>query len=425
MTTQLGELFHAPAHEPFVAASDCFNRSRLGDGLRALDRENLEAGFRRGVAALAQLTGLPTAAVEGTMPYQELTAALDRVHKSQQKVLKSVRRQEMTVASFGIPRELAAASSPVAHLRELAETYARDKDISGGFRALAGDMEALETLLTRCVQSIDESPTLLASLRRRRLRRALLTYGSAGLLLLVLGSISAFSVQRSLRAQQEAAALAAQQEARARAQQRIALSLARPDVCAPDDLGAEDRALLDDAQRAQLESRKQRCEQERKASERRQQCEALLSHVDRNQLTAEDAALAGPSETLLRHVAARALLAPDLLAGEAEMPCADQPVSGKLWGLFARAAVASPMMWGLAEGISPRAAAELSRPGQLPPDASLRTLAFHAERVATLALQHGREPEVGRARSLCEYKATLGQALALSCEKVRKLTPPK
>jgi hypothetical protein len=424
MTTQLGELFHASAREPFVAASNCFNRSRLGDGLRALDRENLEAGFQKGVATLVQLTGLPASAIEGAMPYQELSGALDLTHKSQQKLLKSVRRQEMTVASFGIPRELAAASSPVAHLRELAETYARDKDISGGFRALAADTEALEALLARCVQAIDESPTLLASLRQRRLRRALLTYGSAGLLLLVLVGISAFAIQRSLRAQEEAAAAAAQQEAKARAQQRITASLARPDVCAPDDLSPEDRALLDDAQRSQLASRKQRCEQEQKAREQRQRCETLLAHVDRNQLTPEDAALAGPSEGLLRHVAARSLQAPDLLAGEAEMPCADQPVSGKLWELYARAAVASPMLWGLAEGISRRAATELSKPGQLPPDASLRTIAFHAERVATLALQHGREPEVGRARSLCEYKSALGQALALSCEKVRKLPRP-
>jgi hypothetical protein len=327
----------------------------------------------------------------------------------------------MTVASFGIPRELAAASSPVAHLRELAETYARDKDISGGFRALATEMEALDAILARCVQAIDESPTLLASLRRRRLKRALLTYGTAGLLLLIMGSISAFAIHRSLQAQQEAAAAAALQEQKARALQRITTSLGRPDACAPDDLSPDDHALLDEAQRGQLASRAQRCAEEQKTAERRQRCATLLDHVDRNQLGPDDVALLGPAEGLLRHVAARSLQPSDLLAGEADMPCADQPVSGKLWALYARAAAASPMLWGLAEGISPRASVELSRPGQLPPDGSLRTLAFHAERVATLALQHGREPEVGHARSLCEFKSKLGQALALSCEKVRKL----
>ena len=78
-----------------------------------------------------------------------LQAALERLQKRQEKGLRAIRRQEMTVATFAMPDELPTAPSASEHLKALAQLFARDKEISASLRDLSFEVAAWEALLQR------------------------------------------------------------------------------------------------------------------------------------------------------------------------------------------------------------------------------------------------------------------------------------
>jgi hypothetical protein len=415
-----GETFSRLASAPLDTSGRALNDARMGEGIRLLERTSLENAFQQGLSAAALAAGVPEDQVRALLPQEELQSALDRLQKRQEKAIQTVRRQEMTVATFAMPSELPTAPSASEQLTSLSVVFARDKEMATRLRDLAFEVAAWEALLKRCASTLDNDPQLLQSFRRKRLLRLLATWGLLGVVvtLAAAGALVVILRQQERKAQEERQA---QERARiAELKRQVQAALALPDPCAPDGLAPEALGKLDDEQKKQLEARTKRCEEAKQRRLQEQRCADLVAHVSGGQLTAEDAALAGASEAALRRLSGKAIVAADLNLPPDAMPCAGTEAEKKLWEQLARAASAGgPNLWALAEGVSPKLAAPLTAPGVLHPSTVL-AIAFRAEKLATAALRTGREEDARRAHGMCELKVKLGQALALSCQKILK-----
>lgn len=418
--TSFGETFARLAHAPLEVSSAAFNEARMGDGIRLLERPRIEQAFQQAAGAVAIEAGVPPEQVNALFPHEELQGVLDRLARRQDKALRAVRRQEMTVATFAMPDELPTAPSASEHLTSLSSTFSRDKDISSGLRDLAFEIAAWEALLKRCASTLDSDAGLQRSFRRRRTLKLLTTWGVLGLVLLGAAGAGLVYARESRRQQLEAEAAEKEKALVSRSQERATAALTQPDPCAPDALTDDDRARLTDEAKKGLVERQQRCEALRRKQAQDKACDELAAHVASGQLSAADLQLAGPAEATLKRLAAHAVTAPDLNLPDSAMPCAGSPAEQKLWASLAQvAASGGPNLWGLAEGVSPRLSAQLAAPGVLHPSVVL-AIAFRAEKIATAALRTGREEDVKRARSMCSLKTSLHQAHALSCQKVLK-----
>jgi len=415
-----GEAFSRLAHSPLDASSAAFNEARMGDGIRMLERPQIEQALQQGVAAAAAEAGVPTEQVSRLLPGEELQGVLDRLHKRQEKALRSVRRQEMTVATFAMPDELPTAPNVSEHLTSLASIFSRDKDISSGLRDLAFEIAAWEALLKRCASAIDNDDGLRRSFQRRRALKLLATWGLLAAVLLAAVGVAAFLYLDAQHKQAEAAALAQQQAALALSRQHAEAALALPDPCAPDNISEEDRPRLAPEQLQKLADRQQRCEANKQKQIQQKRCDDLAAHVASNQLSADDTQLAAAAEPTLRRLASHSITAADLLLADNALPCPGSPAESRLWQSLAQAAAAGgPNLWGLAEGVSPRLASVLAVPGTLH-QATILAIAFRAEKIATRALKTNRPEDAQRAKAICDLKVKLGQALALSCQRMVK-----
>jgi hypothetical protein len=415
-----GTTFSRLAFAPLEASGGALNDARMGEGIRLLERAALEQALQRGVEAVAQEAGVPAPQVAALVPQEEIQGALERLQKRQERAVQVVRRQEMTVATFAMPSELPTEPSASEQLTSLAAVFARDKEMATKLRDLSFEVAAWEALLRRVVARLDEDAGLQQSLRQRRLRRALVTWGSLGVVLLVVLGGGAYLALEAQRAQQEKQRL---EQERARAEEkrrRVEAALGRPDPCEATGLSAEEEGALEGEAKQRLAARAQRCGEQRARQQQEKQCGELVARLEAGRLGAEDGALAGPAEPTLRRLATRALTPADLDLDPKSMPCASVAAGSKLWAALARGAAAGgPNLWGLAEGVSPGLREPLLAPGVLHPSTVL-AIAFRSEKLATAALRSGRPEDTARARSMCELKSKLGQALALSCQKILK-----
>jgi hypothetical protein len=415
-----GDTFSRLVGTPLEASGRALNDARMGEGIRLLERPNLEASFRQGVSAAALAAGVPEAQVAALLPQEELQGALDRLQKRQEKAIQTVRRQEMTVATFAMPSELPTAPSASEQLTSLSVVFARDKEMATRLRDLSFEVAAWEALLKRCAVTLDNDPQLQQSFRRKRLAKLLMTWGLLGVLgaSLLVGLLVLYFQAQTRRQEEER--LARERAQVAALHKQVAAALALPDPCAPDGLEPAQAAKLSGEDAKQLASRRQRCEEAQKKRLQEQRCGDLATHVASGQLSPDDATLAGAAEAPLRRLATKAIQAADLNLPADVMPCAGTDAEKKLWEQLARAAAAGgPNLWGLAEGVSPKLLGPLTAPGVLHPSTML-AIAFRSEKVATAALKSGRDEDLKRARSMCELKVKLAQALALSCQKVLK-----
>ncbi|MCS6900316.1 MAG: hypothetical protein RMJ98_06075 [Myxococcales bacterium] len=415
-----GDTFSHLASAPLNTSGRALNNARMGEGIRLLERTHLENAIQQGLQAVAQVAGVHEDQVRALLPHEELQGALDRLQKRQEKAIQAVRRQEMTVATFAMPNELPTAPSASEQLTSLSTVFARDKEMAARLRDLSFEVAAWEALLKRCASTLDNNPQLLQSFRRKRLLRLLTTWGLLGAVvtLAAAAALWVFLRQRERKAEEERQA---QERAQlAELQRKLQTTLALPDPCAPDGLTSETLARLNDEQKRQLEARAKRCEEVKQKLLREQRCADLVAHVNGGQFTTEDAALAGASKATLRRLSSKAITPADLNLPPDAMPCAGTEAESKLWELLARVASGGgPNLWALAEGVSPKLVAPLAAPGVLHPSTIL-AIAFRSEKLATLALKTGREVDARRAHGMCELKAKLGQALALSCKKILK-----
>jgi hypothetical protein len=409
----IGALFTSAALAPLELSRGHLHENRLGDGIRALSSESFTQALARGVEAVAQRVSARPAFIEQILPRAELDMVLAALDKSQQSVLKAIRRQEQTVINFGVPKDVQAVSLG-DQLREVASTFSRDKDISAALHTLASDVGRWGELIARIGEGLETDPQLVALKRRRVLLRA----GAAGAALVLLAGavVSAgwlYYVNVTRKAQEEAA-VAAEKQAAERAAERIEAAIAQPDPCAPDGLGDDDRKHVSPEQQKRLDGRVTGCAQASARKAREGRCDALAARVEAGQLTADDLVFAQGAAPLLKRVAEKAIVVGDLLAGDAELPCGDTPSSARLWASYAGAAQ-HPMVWGLADGVSDKVAAVIGARAAELPQAVKSSLAFRAETIAAKAAIPGKGVDPARARALCSLKATLGMALAGAC----------
>lgn len=419
--SSFGDLFARSARAPLEVSSKMFNDAHMGDGLRALDKDKLVAALREGTVAVATLVGLPVVRVEQELPQVELQAVLDRIHKRQEKALKSVRRQEMTVATFALPSEFPEADTPSAHLTVLSQTFARDKDISSSFRDLAFEVAAFEALLTKCTASLNDNALFQQTLRRRVVVRRLLIGGGVALAVLSAGGAVAALMTRAEQQRREAESKAREEAIAAQARSRIDAALALADPCVPDGLAEGDQPRLTEEQRAKLSRRAELCADQKRKAEAEKKCAQLAEHVTAGQLSPDDVAFVGQAEAALRRVASRTLTPADLLLSEADLPCAGSPAQQQIWAQLARGATA-PTLWGLADGVSAPLVKVLSQPGVLP-NPTILAIAFRAEKMATHAIKTNADADVRHAYHFCALKTALNQAHALSCQRISKTSP--
>lgn len=415
-----GETFARQAGIPLEVSGRALNEARMGEGIRQLERAHLEGALQQGIQAAALAAGVSEAQVAALIPREELQGAMDRLQKRQEKAVTAIQRQEMTVATFAMPSELPTSPSASEQLTSLSTVFSRDKEMATKLRDLAFEVAAWEALLKRCASAIDNDSTLQQSFKRKRLIRGLMTWGILGLVGASVAVGALLFAMNAQRKKQEEERIAREQAQIEELKKKVTAVLALPDPCAPADLSDEQTGRLNEEQKKQLAGRQQRCEEARQKKLQQQRCEDLAAHLEAGKLTDEDTKLAGAAAETLRRITGPAIVAADLNLPADAMPCQGTSVEQKFWSQLARkAAAGGPNLWGLAEGVSPRLTEALVAPGVLHPSVVL-AIAFRSEKLATAALTRGREEDSKKARSMCELKVKLGQALALSCQKILK-----
>lgn len=419
--TLFSEAFANQAGNPLLLSREALNDSRMGEGVRRLERTHLESALQAGVKATAILVGVPESQVAGLLPQEELQGALERLQKRQERAVVALQRQDMTIATFVMPSQLPTAPSVSEQLTSLATVFARDKEIASKFRDLAFEVATWEALLKRCTSVIESDEKLQQSFRRKRWLRGLVTWGGLGLVGVGIAAAALLFVLKTQREKQEAERIAQEQAKIEVLKKKITTVLALPNPCTPEDFTEEQRKQLSEEQTTQLADRQRHCKEIQQKKIREQRCEELIAHLDAGQFTEEDTKTAGAAATTLQRIVKQPLLAADLNFPAETAPCQETSAGPKFWTYLARkAAAGGPNLWGLSEGISSHLLEPLATPGVLHPSTVL-AIAFRAEKLATAALKTGREEDRKKAHSLCGLKVKLGQALALSCQKILKL----
>lgn len=419
MAISFGNVFGEQASLPLAKAADLLNQNRLGDGLRALEPEKLSAGVREGLSRVSALVGLPVSVLETTLDLGKMPAQAEALDATLQKALKAVRRQEMTVAMFAVPHDLTVAKSPVSHLRELATTFSKDKEISSSLKQLAIDVEGWEGSITRARLSLDQDGTLASRYERRKaLKKLGVAAAVAAVAVIVLGVIAA-AVLKARRDAELAAQREAEKKANEAAQAAIVQTLALP-PCDASTLTDEQRARATEEQKGALELRAARCAEEKKVEERKAACHKLVESIGAGKADGLDEGLVGDSGPVLKRIAQGALEPGDLATPK--LPCDDLAEGKRLWGELARASGKTTTLWALADGVSAPVgkAIEVLQPPLH--NSIVLAIGFRAEKVATTALLSGRADLAEKAKPFCALKQKLGGALAMSCKKM--LTSP-
>lgn len=405
---KLGKTFAQCAMGGVTYAAQCFQASRVPEGLSQLSAESLRDGVTRGILESARRVGVPPEEITRSLPMREIEAIVARIGFSQEKALASwhVHAGQLGGLLSGIADLTVDGRAPdaVLCLDRLAGKVRRDKELAAPLTSLAADLAAWEELVTRCRTVLDDGGALEKAYHRRRMRRALFA-GSALVMLLALGAVAVVFVRIHLRVRDQ---------------------LASPDPCAvervePGDLERVGAELREQAARARVACDGRRAEEaatqerERLVQQRATECDALAAAVEAGQLDRPLEAVAGPAAPLLRRITTGSLTAADLGPDDPRMPCDDTPSGARLLASFERAVPVSSPGWLRGEPLAPRAHKALVAHAAELPGPVRAELERAAEDEARKAIVVGEATLVARAGQLCQLHVDLGGSPRSSC----------
>jgi hypothetical protein len=412
MAARLGGTFLVGASGPVNYAGQCILSSRVADGLRELTPDSLYGGFRRGVEESAKRVGVGTADVERLLPMDQVRSLVNRLTISQQNAVSAwtMHAGHMGGLLKGVADLTADGRAPDVGLclERLAKKVTRDRELADPLRALATDVSEWQDIIARCRDLLDDGGALERAYRMRRVRRVLAVAGLAGII------VGALGVVLWVRA----------------ARVRIDAVLAVADPCAAAAIEPGDARRASSDQRRQLDARSVECASlhEREEKERalalvreakardeqlqkkdlEQKCEALAGHVEKEGLTPDDAAFAGPRAALLRRISTGALDVADFGPADPDLPCAAAPSAARFTDAFTRAVLASPARWANADDPSKLVTATLIAHVAELPSSAKQVVARRADDLAKKALIIGVPGLLPRAIRLCQLKDALG-----------------
>jgi hypothetical protein len=412
VANRLGATFFRCAMGPVSYAGQCIMAGRVKEGLAELAREGLMGAWQRGISEVASGAGAAVADVEGLLPRDEIQAAADLLHESQQRAAEAWQMYAGHLGGLlaGIADLTVDGRVPEASLclERLADKVARDKPLAEPLRLLAVDTQRWQDMIFDCKRRLEDGHALAAAFRRRRALRL----GAVG----VAAALIAASV----------AAVGWAAVTRARVDRTLAAAVGPCDV---EAIPVDTLARASSEQRARIEGLRSTCEREkaeaarsreealrleaekaaaaRVQAEREAACNELAAGVARGDGPA-DARVAGDAVALLGRVARRALVLDDFGPADAALPCAGTPAGDALRKAFADAVLAAPALWANADALSPAVGAVLVAHRDSLPEVSRMRLGSHAEDAARAALIRGDQERLARATALCKLKPGVG-----------------
>lgn len=389
MASKIGAPFVQASFEPLRAAAKKLAEGHLSEGLDALSRQRLEAGYQKGIEATMRNLRVPRGLVEQALPTADVQGVLDHVDQSQRTARRSVGQFVGSLGSL-VPGGGGLDDSTSRRLQAVADKYTLDEHISNPVGALSESVARWEELLDQAHQRLSNDAALRAIVLRRRVLWAVIGV----VFFVVLGCSAGAGMWHHVVV--------------TGAQQRVAAFTSQTDPCVGEQVDEADleHALPEQIQR--LEQMKGACAEQREREAHLTRCAALAERVAAGKLAAEDRAEAGSAYELLARVAARELTPKDLTVGGDAMPCADTPSQSALWTAYTSSATASVELWGKVETISPHVASLLKSKGVGLCDRARETLLFRVEAETKRAITKGLDSELARARRLCGLVDQLG-----------------
>lgn len=405
---RLGRSFAQCALGGVNYAAQCFQASRVPEGLSQLASESLRDGLQRGIFEAARRVGVPSTEIARVLPMRDLEALIARIDHSQRGAGQAWQMHAGQLGGLlqGIAELTVDGRAPDAALclERLAKKVARDRELAEPLGSLAIDVAAWEGLVQRCRGLLDDGGALERAYRQRRTKRIVMAVSAA----VMVGAVGAVLVQMW----------------RWRAEVRTALEA--PDPCVASALTERQLQRAGDELRAEAELKRAACDEQKRvaeaarAEEAKKQaylasCEALAKGVEERSLGASDDAFAAEHAAVLRRIANGALSADDFGPIDPVLPCADTPSHARLLKAFDAAIPTSEATWLLGEPLAPRVQKALVAFGSALHDADRAELDRRAEEHAKRAIVSGEPGLVAKAARLCQLHADLGGLPHGSC----------
>ena len=247
MSQKLGALFISAALGPVTYAGSCIMAQRVKDGLAELNPDSLMGGVNRGVATIADATGLPSEHIERLLPMPQLRRLAERIGPKQRTALTQwdIHTSHIGGLLAGVADLTVDGRAPdtALCLMRLSQKMQMDKALALPLRELSEDLESWRHLLETCRMIINDGD----SLRSAHLQRRILRGGFAIAGLLAVAAVVVWIVRvRSAR-------------------QRIDDLLIASDPCASISIDDSDRGKASEDQLKMLEKRATECETKRAA----------------------------------------------------------------------------------------------------------------------------------------------------------------
>lgn len=406
MASKIGAPFLQSSLEPLRAAAKKLAEGHLSEGLDALSRQRLEAGYQKGIEATMRTLRVPRDLVERALPTADVHSVLDEVDRCQKTARSSVGQFVGSLGSL-VPGGTGLNDPASQRLRAVADKYALDEHIAKPVGALSESVARWEELVDHAHAQLSADAAIRAVVLRRRLVWA----GIALALVVVVGCSAGVGVWHHVVV--------------TGAQQRISSITSQTDPCAGEqvDQGDLEHALPD--QIGRLEQMKGACAKHREREAYLASCAALAEHITAGKLTGEDKAAAGSAYGLLERVARGSLTPKDLTVGGDVMPCDGTPSQERLWKAYTGSATGSVELWGKVETLSPHVASLLTSKGVVLSDRARETLLFRVEAETKRAITKGLESELARARRLCGLVDQLGYPKEPWCKALGRIDSKK
>ena len=421
MSQKLGALFISAALGPVTYAGSCIMAQRVKDGLAELNPDSLMGGVNRGVATIADATGLPSEHIERLLPMPQLRRLAERIGPKQRTALTQwdIHTSHIGGLLAGVADLTVDGRAPdtALCLMRLSQKMQMDKALALPLRELSEDLESWRHLLETCRMIINDGD----SLRSAHLQRRILRGGFAIAGLLAVAAVVVWIVRvRSAR-------------------QRIDDLLIASDPCASISIDDSDRGKASEDQRKMLEKRATECETKRAAereaerlrqeeeakkaaaaeaeAKARRDCEALGEAL-RNHRDVSTLAAAKGHEALLRRITEATLTVEDL-SGPITLPCPEDGLDVVAAPVFARFALEHAGEWIGSHRLSEQAEALIVKGKDA---VSERQRMIFKNSVAGLAdktiLMGGEEP-MARIRRLCSLLDGLETPARQQCDAVK------
>ncbi|MRG96288.1 hypothetical protein [Polyangium spumosum] len=399
-----GSTLSEGALAPTYRAFEHFREVRVTQGLAEVAHDKLLAALNAAVAATARRLGLKPRDVEAILPWSGYMGQLQQLERARIEALSVFEQYAASVG--GLLTGLAGATmevdpkrkSAAQTLTNVARRFSRERALVGPLKVLAAELEAWEEAMEKAGELIDRSKLVHRHLQRRQLFRVSLVF-----LIFAVCSVAGAFVIRERRIT----------TAREKLDAKITAAV---DPCSITDLDEDEKRHALPAHFARIDEKKKACE-ERRARERYEaSCDALAKAVESGKLAAEDKATAKAAAEKLERAAEAKLVAADLLAKEAEMPCGDTKAKGRIWLAYARGAARSVAAWADVPAISDDLKKALASKELEKETAYKEGIAPDAEEVATRAIK-GDAAAMVRAEKLCKGRAEYGLENGKKCQR--------